>query len=113
MEQEQNTMPKDDAFPTVTAAEKSNLSMLVGVGAFLIILAGLGWYVMQNGISAAPVTSPASIATTTKVSPVATTGTEDAAAAALSAQRNSDEISSIEEDLKATNLDSLNDINAI
>ena len=114
MDQDQNMTPKDDAFPAAISTEKSNLSMLVGVGAFLIILASLGWYVLQGGMGSGEtvVQAPPSVNTVTSQTTTSST-TTDAAAAALSTQGSSDEAADINADLKATDLNSLNDINKI
>ena len=114
MDQEQNTTAKTDSLPTAISQEKSNLSMFVGVGAFLIILAGLGWYVVQGGEMKGNLfpDTPAAAAVNNQT---ASTGTssEDVAATALSTQGTSDSVADINADLKATNLDSLNDLNKI
>lgn len=114
MEQEQNSAPKEETFPSAPTTEKSNLSMFVGVGAFVIVLVGLGWYVTQGmnqvGISVIPPVAP--IVDTTPTAVVATTS-QDAAATALSTQGTSDNAVDISADLKATDLNSLGDINKI
>lgn len=111
MEQEQNTSPKEETFPSVSTTEKSNLSMFVGVGAFIIVLTGLGWYAMQGmnqgNIGTLPPANP--IVETIPPVTIATT-TEDSATTALSTQGTSDNAADINADLKATNLDSLGDI---
>lgn len=113
MDQEQNTT-QHDGFPAASP-EKSNLSMFVGVGAFIIILAGLGWYVIQGGTMTGeilPSKSPTPDTAQVKSTQTATSS-EDAAAAALSTQGTSDSVADIEADLKATNLDSLDAIDQI
>lgn len=85
--------------------------MFVGVGAFLIILVGLIWYVYQGGLSQGNET--AQLPLTPKSDTAVSTTTEDAAAAALSTQGSSDAVIDINADLKATNLDSLGDIDKI
>jgi hypothetical protein len=113
MEQEQNTSPKEETFPSAPITEKSNLSMFVGVGAFVIVLVGLGWYVTQGmnqgGVAVIPPTAP--VVEPTAVA--ATTSSQDTAATALSTQGTSDNAVDINADLKATDLNSLGDINKI
>lgn len=113
MDQEQNTT-QHDGFPSASP-EKSNLSMFVGVGAFIIILVGLGWYVIQGGTMTGDLLPRETVTpdmTQQKNVPVATSS-EDAAAAALSTQGTSDSVADIDADLQATNLDSLNAIDQI
>ncbi len=115
MDQEQNMIPKDDGFPTVMSTEKSNLSMFVGVGAFIIILVGLGWYIAQSGIPTANFTGKASPQTGVQNSLIVgkSSSTPDVATVQLETQGTSDDASAIQADLKATNLDSLGDISNI
>lgn len=115
MAQDQNMTPKDDAFPTAVAPEKSNLSMFVGVGAFIIVLVGLGWYVMQGGVMTGDMIQQPAVSPKAQTSNSSTMGTssEDAAAAALSTQGSSDDAAAIDADLKATDLNSFNDVNRI
>lgn len=115
MDPEKNMTPKDDAFPSAVSSEKSNLSMFVGVGAFLIILVGLGWYVFQGGMSGSDILSQAQVMqqNTNEQSTTTATSTEDAAVVTLSSQGTSDTVTDINADLKATDLNSLGDIDKI
>ena len=115
MDQDQNMTPKDDAFPTAAAPEKSNLSMFVGVGAFIIVLVGLGWYVMQGGVMTGDMIQQPPPSPRAQTGSASTMGTssEDAAVAALSTQGSSDDAAAINADLKATDLNSFDDVNKI
>lgn len=114
MDQEQNTTAKADSLPGAISQEKSNLSMFVGVGAFLIILAGLGWYVAEGGAIKGDLLPEAPLATSTNTGTTTiSTATDDAAITALGVQGSGDAIADINADLNATNLDSLNDINKL
>ena len=111
MDQETNKPADPNTFPTAPVAEKSPLAMIVGVVGFIIILLGVGWYMMgmtnpmqPENIVTAPPTAEQAAATDT---------TGDTAAAALSVQGSSDDVSEIDADLKATDLNSLNDIDKI
>jgi hypothetical protein len=83
--------------------------MMVGVGAFIIVLAGLGWY----AYSSVPTQEAVPMMRTEASTPAPSTTTDDAAATALSSQGTSDETGAIESDLRATNLDALGDIDKI
>lgn len=120
MDPEQNTQTQENTFPA-TEAERSNKNMiLIGGIAVLVILAGLGWYMLKSINMTPPLDTPAPLAPeTAPITPEATTDEQnsaaipDAATAALSTQGTSDELGSIEADLNATDLNSLNDINKI
>ena len=100
MEQEQNT--STNTTPGGGGGEK-NIMMLVVVAAAVIVLVLIAWFMMgQNNGTPVP--------TDATQSPVSLT---DPAAASLSTQSSSDELAAIDADLKATNLNSLNDINAM
>ena len=89
--------------------EKSSVSMYVGVGAFVVILIALLWYV-RGGIVPNDAASQAG-------SPFQRNATSskdvDAATATFSAQGTSDEIGAIGSDLNATDLDAIGDIDRI
>ncbi|OGZ17268.1 MAG: hypothetical protein A2494_00335 [Candidatus Lloydbacteria bacterium RIFOXYC12_FULL_46_25] len=119
MEPEQNTPTPENAFPPAVEEGNKN-TLIIGGVAVVLILAGLGWYMMQS-VNITPSEEPA-IPAPEAVMPIeqapATTGTEaavapDAATTALSTQGTSDELTAIEADLKATDLTSLEDINKI
>lgn len=125
MEPEQNTNTQqpqqtENAFPPATETGSKN-TMLVGVIAVIVVLAGLGWYMLESMNTVPPQEMPVALTpettqvatetpTTTEVTP---TTTQDAATAALSTQGTSDDLTAIDADLKATDLNSLNDVNKI
>jgi hypothetical protein len=113
MDQKLDNTPTEETFPTVLGKEESRLSMLVGVGAFVIILAGLGWYFLRGVSQDVQVEKPLPTPVVQKAAPVVASTTLDAATAALSSQGTSDEVDAINSDLKATDLNSLNDIDKI
>ena len=102
MDQETNKLAEQNTFPTATA-QKSPLAMILGVVGFIIILLGVGWYMMGMQTS-----SPQE---QTAVPP--TSATEDTAVTALSAQGSSDDVNAIDADIKASDISSLSDINKI
>ena len=124
MEPEQNTQTpmQENAFPPAVEGNNKNVFMIGGV-AVIVILAGLGWYMMKSinmpTAEVAPVVATPETTQTTEQNPATSTtdqtatGTQDAATAALSTQGTSDDLNSIDADLKATDLNSLNDINKI
>ncbi len=112
MDQETNKPVEQNPFPAAPTTEKSPLAMIVGVVGFIIILLGVGWYMMgmnppstEQQLSATP--------TTVTPTPATTDSTQDTAAATLSAQGSSDDVNAIDADLKATDMSSLGDINKI
>lgn len=119
MEPEQNTQTpiQENAFPPAVEGSNKKVFMIGGI-AVVAILAGLGWYMMQSINMPTTEVAPA-VATPEQQNPATTTtdqtatGTQDAATAALSTQGTSDDLGSIDADLKATDLNSLNDINKI
>lgn len=122
MEPEQNTPTTENAFPPAAEASSKNTLLISGV-AVVVILAGLGWYMLQSVSTEVPVETPVALTPeTTQVveqTPAATTSeqsaaaTPDAATAALSTQGTSDELTAIDADLKATDLAPLGDISKI
>ena len=121
MEPEQNTSTPENTFPSAPAEASKNTLLVAGI-AVVIIVAGLGWYMLQSVSTEVPVestplspltteTSGAMMAATTSLD--ASASTPDAATAALSTQGTSDELGAIDADLKATDLNSLSDINQI
>jgi hypothetical protein len=119
MEQEQNQNPippNDVAFPLVANNTRSWGPMLASV-VIVLLLAGVAYYMVSNVSTEAK--TDTSLSQLERHSPSATTagapsGTEDAAAAALSVQGTSDDLDAIDADLKATNLDSASEyVNSI
>ena len=78
--------------------------MIIVAVLVVAVLAVLGMVMMQRNQSAS-VTPPAA--------ETAQTPAEDPATTALSAQGSSDEVTAIDADLKATDLNSLNDVNTL
>lgn len=103
MNMEQNTPTNTPGTAPVGGGGEKNTMMLIGGGVAVIVLVLIAWLMMgQNNATPAPggvVQSPVSLT--------------DPAAASLSIQSTSDEITAIDADLKATDLNSLNDINAM
>ena len=114
MDQETKTPEAEATFPAAPAAQKSPLAMIVGVAGFIIVLLGVGWYAMSS-LQMQQLSGDLTTATAPReqTSPAATDTSEDTAATALSTQGSSDDVTAIDADLKATDLDSLNDINKI
>ena len=102
MDQETNKPAEQNPFPTATA-QKSPLAMILGVVGFIIILLGVGWYMMGMQPTAQPELAAAP----------STRTTEDTAVTALSAQGSSDDVNAIDADIKASDMSSLSDINKI
>lgn len=129
MEQEQNNMtpmetpatppPRENAFPD--AMEKSGASNYTMIGGLIgLAIIGLGaWYVMKGDTAptAAPTVpvAPEIVVTPpqTQETAVATDTATDTAAATLKTQGTSDDLNAIDADLKATDLNALNDVNKI
>lgn len=136
MEQEQNNTqpaqepvqpvqsPVQNAFPS--ADEKSGTSNYAIIGGLigLVIIALGGWYVMKDNDTSVATPSPIipEIVITPTTDPevilpsaeaVADQVATNAAVETLRTQGTSIDLSAIESDLNATNLDSLNDINKI
>ncbi len=112
MKQNQDTTQNEKGFSSTQLSEKSNLSMFVGIGAFTIILVGLVWYITQ--ITQTNTTNQVNNIPVTQVSTHAiATNTEDVVVTSLTTQGDSDEVSEINADLKATDLNSLNSIDGI
>ena len=121
MEQEQNTSgaPAPTNSPFLSASGDKNSTMLIGVGVVVLIIILLAWYMMQGSSMTTENPTP----TAPQVQNTAPTPTEssnmesgmaaDSAAAALSTQGTSDEVSAIEADANTTDLTSLNDIDTI
>lgn len=119
MEPEQNTPTPENAFPPAVE-EGSKNTLIIGGVAVVLILAGLGWYMMQSMntvVPEEPVIPTPEVVTPVEQAPATTSAeaaaTPDAATTALSTQGTSDELTAIEADLKATDLTSLEDINKI
>jgi hypothetical protein len=118
MDQDQNT-PTPAGTPTPSfppAADQNNKpnALLIGGLLFIILIAILGWYLMQTPSTPTPEVMP--IVETPAPAPAPTPAQNlnvDAAAAAFGAQSTSDEEGAIDQDLEATNLDSLNEIDQI
>ena len=111
MEPEMNKPAVENTFPAAQVAEKSPLTIIVGVVGSVIVLLGVGWYVfnMNQPQEQLGVAAPVHREVTTQPAPA----TADTAAAALSTQGTSDDVSAIDTDLKATDLNSLNDASKI
>ena len=119
MDQEQNTPTPESTF-SPGAGENSKATLLMSGGIAVIILIALGWYMMRSANPETPTavlpetgTSTATEATSTPNQNANGSTTQDAATAALSTQSNSDDLGSINSDLNATNMNSLNDTNKI
>lgn len=114
MDQETKTPEAEITFPPAPAAQKSPLAMIVGVAGFIIVLLGVGWYAMSS-LTMQQLSGDLTTTTAPRelTPPSATSTSEDAAATVLSTQGSSDDVAAIDADLKATNLDSLNDIDKI
>ena len=113
MDQETKTPEAETTFPGAPAAQKSPLAMIVGVAGFIIVLLGVGWYAMSS-LTMQQLSGDLTTTTAPSQTPPSATSTpEDAAATVLSTQGSSDDVAAIDADLKATDLDSLNDINKI
>ena len=110
----QNTV-NQDTFPSAPNEQKSNLSMLMGVIGFLVVLVGLGWYMLNGGGMVPAVAEPTGAVSATQQATATTAASPsfDTAAAALSTQGTSDDPKAIQADLTATDLNSLGDINKI
>lgn len=114
MEPEQNTQAPENTFPPAVEGDNKNTLIIAGI-AVVVILALFGWYMLQsiNTEVSAPIVLTPETPNTAQITEQAPVATEDAAAVALSVQGTSDELSAIEADLNATDLNSLNDINKI
>jgi hypothetical protein len=110
MEQEQTptTPSTENAFPTQQNNNK-NMTPLVSVVVIVLLLAGTAAYMLSDKPDASLPTDTIEFVATTPENGGSTTDAlaaeQEAAAAALSTQGTSDEISAIEQDLNATNLD--------
>ena len=118
MDQNQNvpqSVQPENTFPSAASPEKSSAGMVIGVIALVVVLAGIGWFMVgQNGMGMMSAPSPVVATQPTNTGAASTTNiTEDAAATALATQGSSDEIGAINADLKTTDLNSLNDIDKI
>jgi cytoskeletal protein RodZ len=104
-------MDQDNNTPTASAGNKSAVPLIGGI-ILIIVIALLGWYLMQ-GQGATTVPLPSSTTTATPQVQQSASAETDAATAALSVQGTSDETTAIEADLNATNLNSLNDVSQL
>ena len=98
----------NNTFPT-NESPKSSSPLMLGVVIAVLLIAG-GWYMMNQD---AGVPAPSN---NVSIVPVANQGgaaTEDPATKALSTQSSSDEVASIDADLKATDLDVIGDTSKI
>ena len=108
MDQETNKPQGESTFPAAPMAEKSSLPMIAAIIGLVVVLLGAGWFAMEM------MKPTQELGTTAPVSDLtATDAASDTASAALSTQGSSDDVTSIEADLKATNMSSLDDINKI
>ncbi|OGZ08609.1 MAG: hypothetical protein A2942_00110 [Candidatus Lloydbacteria bacterium RIFCSPLOWO2_01_FULL_50_20] len=99
MEQNQNWSGQQNPFPSAPA-KNSSAVFLVGGIILIVILAFLGWYFLKEQGETIPIEQSLN-------------GETDAATTALVQQGTSDELSDIETDLEATDLDSLNEIDQL
>ncbi len=105
MDQNQNMSGGQmNSFPGAPAGGNKSSVAVVGGIVLIVVLALLGWYILQgqNGVN----TPGAQV-------PVAVETGSDAATAALSAQGTADDVPAIDADLKATDLNSLSDVNTL
>lgn len=107
MDPEQNNISGNNGLPTATnGASKGPGTITAVVAIVIVVLAVLGWYVIgQNALT--PNVMEQTGTETTSATVV------DAPTESLGAQATTDDMTSIEADLKATDLDSLGDVNQI
>lgn len=99
-------MDQDTNIPVPTGHHRTLGNIIAGLSLLIALLVG-GWFIfMQQNDAGSPAATP--------LDTTGTTSTEvDTATAAFQVQGTSDEISAIDADLQATDLNSLNDINRI
>ena len=103
MDQNQNPFPG-----TQTNGNKSTVSF-IGAVVLVIVLVAAGWYLLR-GREAGGIPSSETVGATGAEEVAAE---PDAATEALSSQGTSDEVSAINADLNATDLNSLDEINSL
>ncbi|OGZ06249.1 MAG: hypothetical protein A2845_00380 [Candidatus Lloydbacteria bacterium RIFCSPHIGHO2_01_FULL_49_22] len=99
-------MDQDTNIPVLAGHHRTLGNVIAGLSLLIALLVG-GWYIfMQQYDAGSPAATPSDTtgAASTEV---------DTATAAFQVQGTSDEISAIDADLEATDLNSLNDINSI
>ena len=113
MDQEQNNTAGGTVLPPATTGADKNSNSMMGIAVLVIVLlVALAWYfVGQNQDTVMPMPGMMEESSMEIANPEVPA--VDEATVSLEAQGSTDDVSSIEADLNATDLDSLGDINNI